>query len=90
MWLQLLSNGNSVPCADHLIHNLNGICITEIIPVGTDVALQWRGGVGPYQVQRRESLDDDGSWANEGDTTTLTNAMATIEDDTGFFRITQP
>lgn len=89
MWLQLLSNGNSVPSADNLVPNLNGILITEIVPNATEVAIQWRGGAGPYQVQRRESLDD-GNWDNEGSTTMLTNATAAIVGDTDFFRITQP
>lgn len=90
MWLQLLSNGNSVPCADNLIPNLNGIRITEIIASEMDVEVQWRGGVGPYQVQRRGDLNDDPGWVNEGDTTALTNATAVIVGDSSFFRIIQP
>lgn len=89
MWLQLLSNGKSVPCADNLIPNLNGICITEIVPNGTEVTLQWRGGTGPYQLQRREELDD-GEWENDGESTLLTNATAVLRGDVDFFRITQP
>ena len=44
MWLHLLSNGNSVPTADNLVPNLNGIRITEIVRVGSDAVLHWRGG----------------------------------------------
>ena len=89
LWLHLLSNGNSVPSADNLIPNLYGIRITEIVHVGTDVVLQWRGGVGPYQVQRRASLDA-GNWENVGGVTTLTTATAAIAGDIGFFRVVQP
>ncbi len=70
MWLHLLSNRNSIPSADNLVPNLNGIRITEIVRTGTNVVLQWRGGVGPYQVQRRASLDA-GNWENVGSPTTL-------------------
>lgn len=89
LWLHLLSNGNSVPSADNLIPNLNGIRITEIVHVGTDVVLHWRGGVGPYQVQRRASLDA-GNWENVGGVTTLMTATAAIAGDLGFFRVVQP
>jgi hypothetical protein len=89
MWLYLLSNGNSVPNADNLVPNLNGIRITEIIRVGSDVVLHWRGGVGPYQVQRRVSLDA-GNWENVGNPTTLMTATVAIIGDTGFFRVVQP
>ncbi len=89
MWLQLLSNGNSVPSADNLVPNLNGIRITEIVHAGTNALLHWRGGVGPYQVQRRADLNI-GDWENVGAATTLMTATAAIAADTGFFRIVQP
>ena len=89
MWLQLLSNGNSVPSADNLVPNLNGIRITEIVHAGTNVLLHWRGGVGPYQVQRRADLSA-GDWENVGAATTLLTATAAIAADAGFFRIVQP
>ena len=89
MWLQLLSNGNSVPSADNLVPNLNSICLTEIVQVGTNVVLRWRGGVGPYQVQRRANLYA-GNWENVGAITTLMTATAAIAGDNGFFRIVQP
>jgi hypothetical protein len=89
LWLHLLSNGNSVPSADNLVPNLNGIRITEVVHVGPDVVLHWRGGVGPYQVQRRAGLDA-GNWENVGATTTLMTATAAIAGDTGFFRVVQP
>jgi hypothetical protein len=89
MWLQLLSNGNSVPSVDNLIPNRNGIRITGIAIAGTDVVLQWRGGVGPYQVQRRASLDA-GDWENVDNPTTLMTATSAIIGATGFFRVVQP
>lgn len=88
MWLHLLSSGDSVPHADNLVPNLNGILITGIIP-GTDMVMHWRGGTGPYQVQRRADLSS-GSWENVGEVTMLTNASAAIVGDTGFFRVAQP
>ncbi|MCF7848355.1 MAG: hypothetical protein K9M45_05845 [Kiritimatiellales bacterium] len=88
IWLHLRSSGGSIPCADNLIPNLNGILITEMIP-SPDNMLRWRGGTGPYQVQRRERLDA-GNWVDEGGTTMLTNATVSITADTGFFRVTQP
>jgi hypothetical protein len=89
LWLHLLSNGNSVPSADNLVPNLNGIRITEIVRAGTDVILHWRGGVGLYQVQRRARVDS-GTWENVGDTTALMTATAAIMGDAGFFRVVQP
>ncbi len=89
MWLDLLQEGFNAPRADNLVPNLNGIRITEVVRVGPDVVLTWRGGVGPYQVQRRASLDT-GNWENVGDTTTLMTATAAIVGDTGFFRVVQP
>jgi len=89
MWLHLLSNGNSVPSADNLVPNLNGIRITEIAIAGPDVVLHWRGGVGPYQVQRRASLDP-GTWENVGSSTALMTATVVIVGETGFFRVVQP
>ncbi|MCC6821290.1 MAG: hypothetical protein IT579_11215 [Verrucomicrobia subdivision 3 bacterium] len=89
MWLDLLQEGFNAPRADNLIPNLNGIRITELVRVGSDVVLHWRGGVGPYQVQRRASLDA-GNWENVGDHTTLMTATAAIVGHTGFFRVVQP
>lgn len=89
LWLHLLSNGNSVPSADNLVPNLNGIRITEIVPTGTDVTLHWRGGVGPYQLQRRARLDL-GDWENAGEPTTQLTATTVLLGDLGFFQIVQP
>lgn len=89
LWLQLLTNGNSVPSADNLVPNLNGIRITQIVREGTDVVLHWRGGAGLYQVQQRLSLGA-GTWESVGHATTLTAATMAISGDTGFFRVVQP
>ena len=89
LWVQLLSNGNSIPIADNFIPNLNGIRIVAITPSGTDLALRWRGGVGPYQVQRRASLTT-GDWENVGSPTTLLTAPIDRDGAAGFFRIQQP
>lgn len=89
MWLHLLSNGNSVPSADNLVPNLNGIRITGIAVAGTEVILSWRGGAGPYQVQRRASLAD-GDWESVGSLTALMTATVALVGETGFFRIVQP
>jgi len=89
MWLDLLQEGFNEPSADNLVPNLNGIRITEIIRTGTDVLLHWRGGVGPYQVQRMISLDT-GSWENVGGPTELKTATVGMLGDAVFFRIEQP
>jgi hypothetical protein len=89
MWLDLLQEGFNAPSADNLIPNLNGVRLTEIVHAGTDVVLHWRGGVGPYQVQRRANLDS-GNWENVGGPTTLLTATVAQAGDTGFFRIVQP
>ena len=89
LWVQLLSNGNSIPSADNFLPNLNGIRIVEITPAGANVALRWRGGVGPYQVQRRASLAA-GAWENVGSPTTLLTATVSVDAETGFCRIQQP
>ena len=89
MWLQLLSNGNSVPSADNLVPSLGGIRITGIVQAGTDVVLHWQGGVGPYQVQRRASLGT-GSWEDVGSLMTLTTSTLGMVGETGFFRVVQP
>ena len=90
VWLHLLSNGNSVPSADNLIPNRNGILITQIVTrAEADVGLCWRGGVGPYQVQRRWSLAA-GGWESAGDVTAeITNTVEKL-GDAGFFRVVQP
>jgi hypothetical protein len=89
MWLHLLSGGGNVPSADNLIPNLNGIRITGIDIAGSEVVLHWRGGVGPYQVQRRASLDT-GNWENVGESTALLTATLEILGNTGYFQIVQP
>ena len=89
MWLDLLQEGFNEPSADNLVPNLNGIRITEIIRTGTDVLLHWRGGVGPYQVQRMISLDT-GSWENVGGPTESKTATVGMLGDAVFLRIEQP
>lgn len=89
LWLHLLSNGNSVPSADNLVPNLNGMRITEIVATVSEVVLHWRGGVGPYQVQRRARLDQ-GDWENAGEPTTQLTATVVLPGDMGFFQIVQP
>jgi hypothetical protein len=89
LWVQLLSNGNSIPIADNFIPNLKGVRIVELVPAGDDLLLRWRGGVGPYQVQRRASLTA-GAWENVGGPTMLLTATVGFSGETGFFRIQQP
>lgn len=89
MWLHLLSNGNSVPSADNLIPNFNGLRITGVFRDGTNLVFSWRGGVGPYQVQRQAGLSAD-DWQNVGVPTTLMTATAPITGTSGFFRVYQP
>ena len=72
-----------------LVPNLNGIRITGIAVAGTEVILSWRGGAGPYQVQRRASLAD-GDWESVGSLTALMTATVALVGETGFFRIVQP
>ncbi len=88
MWLVLLQEGFNAPRADNLVPNLNGIRITGIT-CGEDIVLHWRGGTGPYQMQRRTDLAT-GSWENVGEATMLTNASAAIAGEVGFFRVAQP
>lgn len=90
LWVQLQSNGNSVPVADNFIPNLNGIQLTGLAPTGGDLLLlQWRGGTGPYQVQRRPDLLT-GTWVDVGGPTTALSAAVGAEGSAGFFRVTQP
>jgi hypothetical protein len=44
MWLHLLSNGNSVPSADNLIPNFNGLRITGVFRDGPNLVFSWRDG----------------------------------------------
>ncbi len=90
LWVQLQSNGNSVPIADNFIANLNGIQLTGLAPAGGDLLLlQWRGGTGPYQVQRRPDLLT-GIWVDVGEPTTALSAAVGADGSAGFFRVTQP
>lgn len=89
MWVQLHSNGNSIPIADNFIPNPKGVLIVELIPDGEAWLLRWRGGVGPYQVQRRTSLTV-GDWENVGSPTPLLTATMSLPGPMGFFRISQP
>lgn len=89
MWLHLMSNGNNIPTADNFIPNLKGIRIIELAPAGDDWVLRWRGGLGPYQVQRRACLTA-GDWENVGDPTPLLSAPESLPGTTGLLRIAQP
>jgi hypothetical protein len=89
LWIQLLSLGNSIPSADNFVPNLNGVRIVEATPSGTNLFLRWRGGVGPYQVQRRVSLTE-GGWEDVGSPTPLLTATLDFNGVTGFFRVRQP
>ena len=89
MWLDLVQEGFNAPRVDNLVPNLNGIRLTEIVYAGTNVVLHWRGGVGPYQVQRMISLDT-GSWENVGGPTEWKTATVGMLGDAVLFRIEQP
>lgn len=89
MRLELLSNGKSVPSVDNLIPNLDGILITHIVMNGADVFLRWRGGAGPYQVQKRASLTA-GDWENTGVPTLMLRATIQSSGEAGFFRVVRP
>jgi len=86
MWLHLLTMGSRIPHADNLVPNLKTVRITNTAIEGTELIIDWRGGTGPYQVQRSSNLTD-GSWGDFGTPTETTTATVPITGLTGFFRV---
>jgi hypothetical protein len=63
------------------------LTITSVTPTLFDLELKWAGGIGPFQVQARQSLDS-GTWQDVGNATT--ERSATVERVgliSGFYRI---
>jgi hypothetical protein len=89
MWILLHSNGNNVPSMDNLIPNLKGIRITGIEIHGERAVLSWRGGTGPYQVQRCASIES-AAWENLGVLTTTLATEIDVAGAVGFLRVVQP
>jgi hypothetical protein len=89
MWLHLLTMGSRNPRADNLVPNANAVQITEVTSDGSNLILDWRGGIGPYQVQ---SCPDPGtgSWNDLGLPTEDATATVPITPGCGFFRVTKP
>jgi hypothetical protein len=63
-----------------------GLIITSITKNGLNFEISWAGGTGPFQVQRRTSLDT-GTWIDVGAPTQLRSATLNPIDATGFFRV---
>ena len=89
MWLHLLTMGSRNPRADNLIPNLNAIQITNVTHEGTNLILDWRGGIGPYQVQSCPGPGTE-AWDNAGLPTEANSATVPITELCGFFRVTKP
>ncbi len=60
--------------------------ITDIDVDGNNVTIQWHGGVGPYQLQRRPSLAT-GQWDNIGGSTSATQYTDTVTPGGMFYRV---
>ncbi|MCB1132652.1 MAG: hypothetical protein KDN05_16110 [Verrucomicrobiae bacterium] len=89
MCLRLLSNGNSVPSIDNIIPNGTTLRVTGTALADGWMTISWRGGTGPYQLQRSGSLEEM-SWENEGDPVEATTLQTPVSAARMFFRITQP
>lgn len=75
-----LSSGQAIPSAGV------PLAISGAKIQGGQIVIQWSGGKGPYQLQRRPSLTQ-GSWENVGNTTTGTSASDTVEAGNRFYRV---
>ncbi len=63
------------------------ISITSVVPATLDLEIRWIGGVGPFQMQTRETLTS-GDWADLGlPTATRSLTVEKPATATGFFRI---
>jgi hypothetical protein len=62
------------------------LIISSIVPTIFDLEISWIGGVGPFQVQTRESLTA-GGWMDFGPPTTSRSAIVDRANPTGFIRI---
>jgi hypothetical protein len=64
---------------------LSGIAITSITKAGGSVTINWCGGAGPYQLQKKSSLSDP-MWTNVGTPTSGFTATDTA-GGTGFYQV---
>ncbi|MEW6158528.1 MAG: hypothetical protein AB1813_13930 [Verrucomicrobiota bacterium] len=62
------------------------IDITEISVSGATVTVRWSGGRGPFQLQKKASLND-ANWQNIGAPTTDPSATDNITGTSGFYRV---
>lgn len=62
------------------------VLITEMGVQDSTVTITWRGGLAPYQLQRRGSLTD-GVWDDVGTTTTAMQATDTVSGGMMFYRV---
>jgi hypothetical protein len=60
--------------------------LTTLQPAGASSILTWVGGVGPFQVQRRNAVNA-GAWVNAGGSTNTRFATVDSVGTSGFFRI---
>ena len=60
--------------------------LTTVESAGVKAKLTWVGGVGPFQVQRRDAFNA-GVWANAGGTVNTRSASVDSTGKSGFFRI---
>jgi hypothetical protein len=67
--------------------NVTANPIVETISIqGTNLLLEWTGGVAPYQVQTTTNLGVP-SWQNLGDPTSATNLILSPSNAGVFYRI---
>jgi hypothetical protein len=64
--------------------------LSTLTRTGTNITLTWKGGLGPFQVQRRSDLTS-GDWINVGDPVSTHNATVSGQTDpVGFYRVVEP
>lgn len=88
--------GTLVPAAaglalDNFIVSSDGgivapVKLAPVKKVGSQLQLSWTGGKGPFQVQRRNTVNA-GAWTDVGATQMTREASATMTGSLGFFRI---
>src|SRR5262245_23674110 len=59
--------------------------ITSVTASGGKVVVRWEGGTGPYQLQRRQTIN--GVWQNVGGLTSARSATNLMEGSTSFYRV---
>lgn len=77
-----LSAGHPVPSAVQPAP----LVISSTTIQGGRIVIQWTGGKGPFQLQRRSSLTE-GTWENVGEPVTGTSASDSVDAQMKFYRV---